>query len=51
MEIEIDDYDVEIIMLAQYKHLNVILESCYCTGCKKVSTITNYKPYFKRLLS
>jgi hypothetical protein len=49
MEIEIEDYDIEIIMLEQYKHFNVILESSYCTTCKKISTITNYKPYLNKL--
>lgn len=49
MEIEIEDYDIEIIMLDQYKHLNLILESCYCTGCSDMSTITNYKPYLNKL--
>lgn len=49
MEIEIEDYDIEIIMLEQYEHLNIILESSYCTACKKVSTITNYKPYLNKL--
>lgn len=49
MEIEIEDYDIEIIMLDQYKHLDLILESCYCTGCNDMCTITNFKPYLNKL--
>lgn len=48
-EIEIEDYDIEIIMLDQYKHLNIILENSYCSTCKKTSTITNYKSYLNKL--
>ncbi|WP_025146273.1 hypothetical protein [Pedobacter jeongneungensis] len=48
-EIEIEDYDIEIIMMEQYEHLNIILENSYCTTCKKTSTITNYKSYLNNL--
>jgi len=49
MEIEIEDYDVELIMLDRYKDLNILLENSYCVTCRDMTTIINYKPYLNRL--
>lgn len=49
MEVEIEKYDVEIIMGHQYKNLYILLESSWCTTCNKMSTIINYRSFLNNL--
>jgi len=49
MEIKIENYDVELIMLDRYEHLSFLLSNSYCVACKDMTTVINYTPYLNRL--
>ena len=50
-DIEIHIEDVEIIMGEDFRHLNRVLNSIYCSHCKNSysGTIENYKIYLNKL--
>ncbi|SER79427.1 hypothetical protein [Pedobacter rhizosphaerae] len=45
MEVEIEDFDVELIMANDYQYFSMILDNCYCGNCGDTTTIVNYKSY------
>jgi hypothetical protein len=45
MEIEIEDFDIELIMSGDYQYLDMILANCYCGTCEDTTTIVDYKSY------
>jgi len=49
MDVEIEEYDVEIIMGDQYKNLYILLENSWCVTCNKMATIINYRSFLNNL--